>query len=450
MFKTINFFREMKKLFSALVGILLIGGVAFAQDPVDGAKLAKQAGKALTSYNMDPVGNKGKLDEAIEKISAALKTPEAQASASAWITKGDIYAKRLGNDQGMQAINPKHEFTGDNDALEAFEAYAKALSIPEIKKFEKSDAVKGISVVQSGMLQIGGNKFGMEKYDKAYASYAGVIAAHDILKGAKTPSALDDASLYNEVNYYAGVLASEAKMYKEAIPYLEKVAALDSVKAYTPLYNAKLGMGDKAGAEKILTEGRKKFPNDSGLLFAEINAYLTEGRLSELTDRLKEAIAKEPTNVGLYTTTGNVYDNLAQAMTKEKKDAEAMKYQDEAAAMYNKALQMDPSNAFATYGLGQIYYNRAAAKIAELIAVSSDNTKEGQKKYDILKKESNDLFDQALPYFQKAEALDPNDTNTLVALKEIYARKEDDLSLEFKKRLEVVNGGGKNTSYFKK
>jgi hypothetical protein len=40
--------------------------------------------------------------------------------------------------------------------------------------------------------------------------------------------------------------------------------------------------------------------------------------------------------------------------------------------------------------------------------------------------------------------------NTLIALKEIYAKKDQlDLSKEFKTRLELVQGGGKNEkSYF--
>ena len=68
-----------------------------------------------------------------------------------------------------------------------------------------------------------------------------------------------------------------------------------------------------------------------------------------------------------------------------------------------------------------------------------------------IKNEINTLFDQALPYFQKAESLDANDMNTLIALNEIYARKEDEtLSPEFKKRLDTVKAGGKNAkSYFK-
>jgi len=68
-------------------------------------------------------------------------------------------------------------------------------------------------------------------------------------------------------------------------------------------------MGDKSGAGSILSEGREKFPNDAGLLFAEINLYLKDGRLNELTARLEQAIEQEPNNVSLYVTLGNVYDN---------------------------------------------------------------------------------------------------------------------------------------------
>ena len=66
--------------------------------------------------------------------------------------------------------------------------------------------------------------------------------------------------------------------------------------------------------------------------------------------------------------------------------------------------------------------------------------------------EAKQKIDQALPHFQKAKSLDPNDVNTLIALREIYARKVDDgVSLEFKNRLDTVRDGRKNTTtYFKK
>ncbi len=84
-------------------------------------------------------------------------------------------------------------------------------------------------------------------------------------------------------------------------------------------------------------------------------------------------------------------------------------------------------------------------------ALPEDFSSAGLKKLKVLRDEVMALFDQSLPFFQKAEGINPNDINTLIALNEIYARKEEEtLSAEFKKRLELVKGGGKNAaSYFK-
>ena len=72
---------HMKNIFFALAGALLLTFSATAQE--SGDKLAKQARKALVSYNIDPANNKDKLDEAKQKIDAALALPDAQAMASA-------------------------------------------------------------------------------------------------------------------------------------------------------------------------------------------------------------------------------------------------------------------------------------------------------------------------------------------------------------------------------
>jgi tetratricopeptide (TPR) repeat protein len=438
----------MKKFLSALVCALLISGLAQAQE--DGVKLAKSAGKALVSFNQDPTGNKAKMAEAIEKIEQAMKTPEAQALASAWVTKGDIYNRRLDNDKTTRMLNPNAPMSGDKDALLAFEAYKTAYEMPTAKKYEKSDAVKGISGLQADLLNLGGTKYEAKDFAMAYQAYDAALKSHDVLVAAKEASAFDNPALYNDQMFYTAMMAVYAKDCKNAAPYLEKLTALDSVKAYEPLYNCKVEMGDEAGAEKLLAEGRKKFPEDSGLLFAEINTYLKKGQLDVLTDRLKQAIRQEPNNIGLYVTLGNVYDNLYQAMIKEKNDGKAKEYFDEAKTYYEQASAKDPKNVDAYYSIGALYYNKAAIRIQEMNALPDDFTSAGIKKMEAMGNEIKSLFDQALPYFQKAESISPNDVNTLIALSEIYARKEDELSIEFKKRLEKVRGGGKNDSaYFK-
>ncbi len=435
----------------AFAGFVFITIAAQAQD--DGPKLAKQAGKALTTYNIDPKTNAAKLDEAKQKIDDALKTPEAQAIASAWITKGDIYNTILQKDMGMRVIDPKAPLSGDNDALVAFDAYKKGYENPTAKKYEKGDAVKGISEVHGHLINIGVAKYEAGEFDKAFQSFDASVKAHEILKANSQKSVMDDPEQYENMIYTTGLAAQQAKRNTEAMNYYNELYAKGNAKAavYDGLYNIKLATGDEAGAQKILTEGRTKYPEDTGLLFHEINTYLKKGKLDELTGSLKKAIEKEPNNIGLYVTLGNVYDNLYQTMSKEKNTEKANEYFDEAKKYYGQAIEKDPKNVDAVYSLGALYYNKAANKTQEMNALPEDYSTAGLKKLQVMRDEVMALFDQALPYFQKAESLDANDLNTLIALNEIYARKEDELSLEFKKRLDTVREGGKNaSSYFNK
>ncbi len=86
-----------------------------------------------------------------------------------------------------------------------------------------------------------------------------------------------------------------------------------------------------------------------------------------------------------------------------------------------------------------MYYNKAAFISKEANKLSSDYTKEGTKKYNEKKAEMELYFDKALPYFEQAEKVDPKDKNTLIALKEIYAKKSQfDKSNAYKAKLETL------------
>jgi tetratricopeptide (TPR) repeat protein len=441
----------MKKSLLALVAFSLSFHLATAQD--DPAKLAKSAGKALTSYNIDPANNGAKLEEARTKIDEALKSPEIQATANAWLTKGDIYNTMLQNDLSKQMIDKNAPITGDNNALVAFEAYKMALNAADIKKYQKGDALKGIGEVQGSLINIGVTKYEKGEYAKAYNSFSAALTSHDLLKAGEKKSLLDDKAQYENQVYITGLTAMLAGDLKNAVPIYESIYKSGNAKAdvYSGLYKAKLEMKDTAAADVILKEGRAKFPDDAGLLFDEINAYLIKGKLSELTGSLKSAIAKEPTNVTLYVTLGNVYDNLYQRENAAKNEAKSKEYADEALKYYQEAVKIDPKNVDAHYATGALFYNKAALLTQELNAMPEDFSAAGMKKYNDLKGKIEGLFKEALPHFKKAETLDPNDMNTLIALSEIFARQDElELMKEFKGRLETVKSGGKNAaSYFK-
>ncbi len=204
-------------------------------------------------------------------------------------------------------------------------------------------------------------------------------------------------------------------------------------------------------AYQIILEGRKKHPEDTGLLFTEINFLLQKQAFDLAIVRLNEAIKKEPENISLYTTIGSVYENLYQQEAFTNKNfAKAEEYWNLALDYHKQALTMDANYYLASYSIGALFYNRAAELIHEMNEVTGF-TKAELKKYEDLKAQIFKYFDQALPYFQKSEKLNPNDQNTLVALKEIYGRMDNaQLSTEFKNRLEnVLNGKTNVQSYFK-
>lgn len=438
----------MKKLLFGILSLFLVASLS-AQD---GKKAYRKATTALSAFYLDQTANKGKLQEAYDAINEALADAEVAAEAKSWVSKGEIYneianqmvlARQLGTgNEGLPAIA--------NPALDAAEALTKAYNMAE-KKYEKSDALKALRVTQGNLSNFGIFAYEDQNFEAAYASFEQVIKSHALLQDGKEASALDVEDDYNNQLYITGLAALNARKVAEATDYFQKLYDIkyDKPAIYEALYKAKMDSND-SNAYTYLEEGRKRYPDDISLLFAEINHFLRENKLDELIDKIQKAIEKEPDNVSLYSTLGNVYDNLYQRDLNAGNEPAAQGHFDNAMKYYNMAIQKDPSYSDALYSLGALYYNKAAVMTAQLNKLADDYSKEGIKKYEALKASIFQEFDKALPYFQKAEALAPNDINTLIALKEIYARKDDlEKSNEFKTRLDNAQNGIENKPYFK-
>lgn len=191
------------------------------------------------------------------------------------------------------------------------------------------------------------------------------------------------------------------------------------------LYDVLYRLNEESNPElavKYLEEGRKKFPEETSLLFTEINYYLKAGKMDILEGKLKEAIAAEPTNAALYYTLARVYVDVSDDAKEKGDKATQEEYFQKALAQYEGALKADPEFYEAMYGIGEMYYNRAAVISQQMQDLGT--SREDLKKYDALKVTMEAEFDKALPYFQASEKANPNDPNTLIALSEIYARKK--------------------------
>jgi tetratricopeptide (TPR) repeat protein len=424
-------------LFSFVIGL---SGIV-AQEP---EKDVKKADRLLGIYLLDTKSNADKLKEAKDLIDAAYTQDAVSGMYKTWLTRGKVYNEVAGQDNMKLVVNPKAKIESSLAAVTALESFEKAMSLA-IKGFEKKDVIEGLNETAQYL-----NNFGSVLYSSgdvlgAFRNFDGVLKANQLITANGGKAILQSQDDINRQKYIAAVCALSAKQNKEAASYFEDLAAAnynDSTGAGAVVYESLYSLystTDDAKAEKYLSEGRKKYPNETNLLFAEINHFLKKGKLDELIDKLKLAIAREPNNLSIYNTLGNVYDNLCQKEWEKQNNAKAEEYLNESMKYYNQVLEKDPSNGNATYSIGALYYNRAAITSKEMNLLANDYTKEGSKKYEAKKAEMIAYFDKALPYFEKSEKLDPNDVNTLVALKEIYAKKGDfEKSNKYKEKLEAM------------
>lgn len=448
----------MKRLFFGLIVLVLFAGTTQAQQ--DPKKELKNAGRALSTYYLDPSNNKAKLKEAVDAIEVAAGSDMTNTLAETWIKKGEIY-----NEIATQIVTVKQVGLGsvadlpklENPALEAAKAFQKALTLAQ-KSYEKKDVFKGLTTAQPNLYNMGIYAYEDKAFEAAFNHFQALLESHETLKANGQKSSLDTPEAYNDQLYITGLSALNSNKTAEAGTYFEKLYTIgyDKAAIYEAMYKMKMpdDVKDAAGiaaAYKYLEEGRKKYADDVSLLFAEINHFLKLGKLDELISKLQMAIEKEPDNISLYTTLGNVFDNLYQREYAAGNKAKADEYFNKALGYYEQSLQKDSKYFDAIYSAGALYYNKAAAMTQELNKLADDYTKDGLKKYNEKKKDITAQFDLALPYFQRCETLNPNDISTLTALKEIFARRDDlEKSNEFKRRLDVVNGGGTNPEpYFK-
>ncbi len=433
----------MKRFFINTIILLFTVSLSYGQEY---KKELKNANKMLSKYYLDQDANKASLDEALTTINKVFQMNDALNSSEAWISKGQIFNEIAKNEMTKKILDDQlgksSELNTPEAGLIALEAFEKGLALAQ-KKSQTKDALAGIKENEEVVNNIGIVYFQVNDYDQAYKNFNAGIKNYNYLRENKEKSRLDDETTRNDHYFYTSVAGYFGIAKQEILPILKELYAVKYAHplVYEALYTLTVDQ-DENKASEYLEVGKKVNPDDSSLLFAEINHYLKVGKLDILTGKLKAAIEKEPENVSVYTTLGNVYDQLNQKERAEGNIEAADKYFDLAFDYYGQALAKNPNTFDAIYSQGALFYNKAASMVDKLNELSNDYTPAGNKKYKAIKDEMDGFFNQALPYFIKAEEIDPKDINVKIALREIYARQgELDKAQEYKAKIEQLGVG---------
>jgi tetratricopeptide (TPR) repeat protein len=343
-----------------------------------------QKSKVVSAYNYQKFGE---LDNAKKAIDEASENEESKGMAKTWMYRGQIYHAI------HESKDPKYKDLSPNALEEAVKSYKKVLELDE-KKVYTEEVNQRLKVAAGQFAFRGGQDFNNKDYASAVKNFENAI---DINKNVfKDP---DTLSTFN-----AAVAAERMKDYAKSKQMYQSLIDVKSGGAKVYLYLASVikSSGDAPGALETIKTGRALYPTDKDLILEELNYYLENGKDKEALANCELAIKADPTNAILYFAQGTVQDKLEMFALAE--------------ASYKKAIELKPDYFDACYNLGALYFNQGV-KMTDVANNITDNAK-----YQKEIAKADGVFKQAIPYLEKAAEINPEDKNTLLSLKQLYAR----------------------------
>lgn len=366
-----------------LILVVLIPAMAFGQ------KTPKpNLNKALNAFKA------GKLDEAKEIIDAATTYEKTMDKGDTWYYRGLIYAAiDTSSNQAYHSLAP--------DAFDvALQSFAKAEQLSDGKSEYNIMGDNGFPILKTQQIDI---------WASTYLNEGANLYQQDDLEGAlanfdKTSRVLpDDTTAY----FYAAIVANSLEKYDLSMErfrtYIDKGGT--SPDAYSMMLNMLNGpLDNKEKALEVVREAKQKFPEHPDFGKVEIGTLIELGKIDEAKSGLEEAIKKEPNNRILHFYLGYVNSSLGNS--------------EAAIKSYQEALRVDPNYFDAQLLIAKEMY-KPAESIKKEMANLGISPADRKKKLEL----DNVLVEKlkmALPYWEKAEKMNPTEQEVLDALSSIY------------------------------
>lgn len=399
----------MKKVLF-LAALVLVSAGSFAQQK--NVSIARN--RAMAEDNPDFVGARAAIKEALDN-------DETKNLPNTYFVAGLIGFQENTSLRNAGYLGQKVDPAQKAAALtECYDYWMKALELAQKpisvdkKGKEKFDTKtpKDIAVKLSELFQNADFYFaGLESYNAGeyvaayqhFMKHVGMPELPVMKDNPKVAATMLIDSTFYQIKYYTGVAAVQAEMHPEAVAIFEamKDGDVEPVRCYLNLYNEYVAMKDTVNYVRVLEEGMAKHPEEVSFLQYLINHYIYSNQMEQAIDYLQKAIDGDPQNAQYLWIMGNLHANE--------------NHFEEAIAAYNKALAIDPAMADAHAGVGRVYCNEARAindKAADLTGAD----------YKAVLDQMEDLYRKALPYFEKAHELMPEDRDYMRVLSMLYDR----------------------------
>ena len=246
------------------------------------------------------------------------------------------------------------------------------------------------------------DKYDAKEFNEALVLFEKIVAINATSAIAK----IDTSNIFN-----ASLMAIQAKDSDKSIELILRLLELDPtngeyhmslVKEYGKIENTQAQLN-------ALKNGRKLAPNNTGLIFEEVNYYLAQNDNDALLKSLDVAIKAAPENKILQFAKGMALGNL--------------KKYNEATLAYQEAIKIDADYFDAYNNLAGLYLDQTVALIEKMNSLGLSQA--DQKKYASIKKKRNSLYISAKPYLEEAVRIEDSAIEVLTALKEVCYQTDD-------------------------
>lgn len=333
---------------------------------------------------------KGKYEEAKGIIEDAIKENNTRKWPRTWYARGLICqnAYRTGmekDDKDLYELYP-------NQLYVAFSSFERTRSLDKSGRFDKQLAPKYV-LLANDFMELGEKYYKDEEYEKALRAFQYALRINQ--------SSILTAQLDTNLLYNAALSAYKSKKWDEAAEYLTE---LNETKYSSNVPHLMFAMyikrSDTTAAQKVLLDGIKRYEDNEELVLLLVDLLYKKNDPEKAVSILNEAFSKDSSNYIFPYTKGLLHQKMEE-------------YQ-KAIRAYKDALTL-PSDTIKVYtGIGTCYYN-IGAEIEEKARNITNNNK-----YLKVKEKSEEAFESALNWFEKAYEIDPDNQEIVTKLYELY------------------------------
>ena len=162
--------------------------------------------------------------------------------------------------------------------------------------------------------------------------------------------------------------------------------------------------GKTEEAKAAITEAVAENPDDTNLLLSEADIYLKANDLVTYKKKISAVLEKNPDNADLIFNLGVISYNNKELVEAEK--------------FYTRVIAINPKYANAYLNLAILKLDAEKGLIDKMNKLSTSTS--DMKKYDVLKKQRDDVFKSAIPYLIKVVELDENNVEASKTLLNVY------------------------------